>query len=129
MTANAAHPVVILPNAGPGAERGDSPASAADRADARPDRQAPTSGGDTSALALTSFMLGIASVVFGWTFVAPITGLILGSIALRRRTNDRTLALWGVWLNGIMLALTALALLAMLALIGFGLIAIPFLAV
>ncbi|QAB19103.1 hypothetical protein Leucomu_02270 [Leucobacter muris] len=77
---------------------------------------------------MTSFVLGIASVVSGWTFIAPITGLILGVLALRRNTTERTLALWGVWLNAAMLALTALAALIALALLGFGLITIPFLA-
>lgn len=85
-------------------------------------------GENARAFAITSFVLGIASVVSGWTFIAPITGLILGVLALRRNTTERTLALWGVWLNAAMLALTALAALIAIALLGFGLITIPFLA-
>lgn len=121
MTANASHPVTVLPSFSHAPEPGASSAPGDDRYRASEE-------GESSALALTSFMLGIASIVFGWTFVAPLTGIILGSIALRRRADDRKLALWGVWLNGIMLALTVLALLAVLALVGFGLLAIPFLA-
>ncbi|WP_449282642.1 DUF4190 domain-containing protein [Leucobacter sp.] len=83
---------------------------------------------DARGFAITSFVLGIASVVSGWTFIAPITGLILGIIALRRRTTERTLALWGVWLNGVMLALTVLAALVVLSLLVFGFFTIPFLA-
>ncbi len=83
---------------------------------------------DSRGFAITSFVLGIASVVSGWTFIAPITGLILGIIALRRRTAERTLALWGVWLNGVMLALTVLAAFVVLALLAFGLFTIPFMA-
>lgn len=83
---------------------------------------------DSRGFAITSFVLGIASVVSGWTFIAPITGLILGIIALRRRTTERTLALWGVWLNGVMLALTVLVALVVLSLLAFGLFTIPFIA-
>lgn len=71
-------------------------------------------------------MLGIVSVASGWLFFAPLTGLILGVVALRRGTTERTLALWGVWLNGVMLALWAIAVAALLAFIGAGLIAAPF---
>lgn len=81
---------------------------------------------DARGFAITSFVLGIASVVSGWTFVAPITGLILGVIALRRGSTERTLALWGVWLNGVMLAFTVLAALVLLALVAFGLFTVPF---
>ena len=100
--------------------------TAGDRSSAEPQTNA---GDNARAFAITSFVLGIASVVSGWTFVAPIAGLILGIIALRRNTNERTLALWGVWLNGIMLALAALAIVAFALLLGAGLIALPFFAV
>lgn len=82
---------------------------------------------NTRVFAIVSFVLGIASIVSGWTFIAPIAGLVLGILALRRGTSDRTLALWGVWLNGVMLALTSLAVLFGFALIGFGLLTAPFL--
>ena len=88
----------------------------------------PAVGDNSRAFAITSFVLGIASVVSGWTFIAPITGLILGVLALRRNTSERTLALWGVWLNAAMLALTALAVLVVVTLLGFGLLTIPFMA-
>jgi hypothetical protein len=74
-----------------------------------------------NSFAITSFVLGIASIVAGWTFIAPIVGLIFGVLALRRKTTERTLALWGVWLNVAMLALTVLAVLAMLAIFGIAL--------
>ncbi|MBP1325926.1 hypothetical protein JOF28_001158 [Leucobacter exalbidus] len=64
------------------------------------DKQAETARG----LAITSFVLGLASVVSGWTFVVPVLGLVLGLVSLRRKTTERTLALWGVWLNIAMLA-------------------------
>jgi len=74
------------------------------------------------AFAVTSFVLGIASIVSSWTFIAPIIGLILGLIALRRSTTERTLALWGVWMNGALLVLTALIAMGALAVLGIGLI-------
>lgn len=78
--------------------------------------------GRENAFAITSFVLGIASIVSGWTLIAPIVGLVFGVLALRRRTTERTLALWGVWLNVAMLALTALVVIVMLIVVGFALI-------
>lgn len=79
-------------------------------------------GSTSNSFAITSFVLGIASIVSSWTFIAPIIGLIFGILALRRGTKERTLALWGVWLNGVMLALTALIVLGFVALAGFGIL-------
>lgn len=75
---------------------------------------------------IASFVLGIVSVVAGWTFFAPVTGLVLGIIALRRGTPERTLTIWGVVLNAVMVGVFVLAamLFAMFALAG--LIALPF---
>ncbi|MGO3147765.1 MAG: DUF4190 domain-containing protein [Leucobacter sp.] len=75
-----------------------------------------------NALSVTSFVLGIASIVAGWTFVAPAVGLILGIIALRRNTQERTLALWGVWLNAAMLALSALIAVGIVTVFGLSLV-------
>lgn len=76
--------------------------------------------------AITSFVLGIASFVAGWTFIAPIIGFTLGMIALRRGTTERTFALWGVWLNGVLLALAALGILLAAILVGAGILTLPF---
>lgn len=82
----------------------------------------------TRGFAITSFVLGIASVISGWTFVVPVVGLVFGIVALRRKTTERTLALWGVWLNAGLLALSALIILAFVAVVAFGLVALPFIA-
>lgn len=79
--------------------------------------------GSENAFAITSFVLGIASIVSSWTFIAPIVGLVLGVLALRRKTTERTLALWGVWMNAAMLAVTVLAVLVVLLVLGVGAIA------
>lgn len=86
-------------------------------------------GDDTRGLAVASFVLGIVSVVAGWTFFAPVTGLVLGIVALRRRTQDRTLAIWGIVLNSVMLALTALLVLVVLVALAIGALTIPFWAI
>ncbi|SJN11116.1 hypothetical protein FM113_11000 [Leucobacter sp. 7(1)] len=80
----------------------------------------------TRIFSIVSFVLGIASVVSSWTFIAPITGLVFGILALRRGTSERTLTLWGIWLNAIMLALTAIGILIGVVFLGVGLLAAPF---
>ncbi|QIK64098.1 DUF4190 domain-containing protein [Leucobacter viscericola] len=85
---------------------------------------APTAASNRG-FAITSFVLGIASVVAGWTFVAPIIGFVLGMLALRRGTSERTLALWGVWINGVILGLAAIGILFATTLIGAGLLTLP----
>jgi hypothetical protein len=101
-------------DAAPGAATGAAPGAATEQQS------------DARTFSIASFVLGIASIVFGWTLVAPVTGLILGVIALRRGTSERALATWGVCLNGAMLALAALAIIALVILLGFGLLALPF---
>ncbi|GAA1325230.1 DUF4190 domain-containing protein [Leucobacter albus] len=83
----------------------------------------PQPGAHSYGFAIASFVIGIASIISGWTLIAPIVGLILGIIALRRYTAERTLALWGVWLNGVVLAFAALGIVALIALTSFGLFA------
>lgn len=83
----------------------------------------PQPGAHSYGFAIASFVIGIASIISGWTLIAPIVGLILGIIALRRYTAERTLALWGVWLNGVILAFAALGIVALIALTSFGLFA------
>lgn len=99
--------------AGPGAQGFEETATAASPAPAK----APLSPSTVKSFSIASFVLGIASIVSGWTLVAPIIGLVLGLKALSNNTPDRTMTLWGVWLNGIMLALTAIALVVMLVLL------------
>ncbi|GAA1576186.1 DUF4190 domain-containing protein [Leucobacter aridicollis] len=80
----------------------------------------PEPGKNSYGFAIASFVIGIASILSAWTFVAPIVGLVLGILALRRNTKERTLALWGVWLNGAMLAFAAVGLVLLIGLTSFG---------
>lgn len=99
------------------------PASNAASTGSVPFPNGPVASDHSRAFTITSFVLGIASVASGWTFFAPITGLIFGILALRRGTQDRALALWGVWLNAAMLAIWAVIALAGVAVFGFAALA------
>ncbi|MHA3722744.1 DUF4190 domain-containing protein [Leucobacter sp. HY1910] len=113
-------------------EQGTAQATAqfAQQPNAQQPNAQPTAGSSDRerGFAIASFVLGIVSVVSGWTVIAPVIGLVLGVKALRRETSERTLALWGVWLNGVMLGLAALAVLVFVLIVSAGLIALPFVA-
>ncbi len=69
---------------------------------------------DSRVLSLTSLVLGIVSIMGGYVFGAPVIGLVLGILALKREAH-RTMAIWGVVLNSIMLAGTVLTILFVVA--------------
>jgi hypothetical protein len=77
-------------------------------------------------LSITSLGFGIASIVFGWTFIAPIAGLVIGILALRREPLGRAYAIWGIVLNAVMLAGAAVIALLTIVGIGLGFAALPF---
>lgn len=77
-------------------------------------------------LSITSFALGLASIVFSWTFLAPIAGLVLGVLALGREPRGRTFAIWGIVLNTVMLAGILIGLLIAVVGFGVGLAVLPF---
>jgi len=47
-------------------------------------------------LSIASFIIAIASVFFGWTFIAPIAAFILGIVGLRREPDGRGFAWAGI---------------------------------
>lgn len=57
---------------------------------------------------LTSLILGVTSVFFGLTVIAPVAGLVFGLLGLRREPTGRTLAIWGIVLNAVMIGLVGL---------------------
>jgi hypothetical protein len=75
------------------------------------------------ALGLSSLVLGLVSIFAGWTFFAPIAGLVTGIMALSREPANRTMALWGIVLNSVMIA--GWVLIALLV-VGLGLALVPF---
>ncbi|NRG41879.1 DUF4190 domain-containing protein [Rathayibacter sp. VKM Ac-2804] len=74
---------------------------------------------------MTSLILGVTSVFFGLTVIAPVAGLVFGILGLRREPTGRTLAVWGIVLNSVMIGLVALFVVALLFL---GLL-VPFVAI
>jgi len=57
------------------------------------------------------------------TFFVPVAGLVLGIMALQREPASRTMAIWGIVLNSVMLAGTVLVGLGFAV---FGLAMLPF---
>ena len=94
---------------------------APDQAPATTTPASPVAAG--GALAMSSLVLGLVSIALGWTFLAPLAGLVLGIIALRSEPQGRTMAVWGIVLNAVMLAGVILF---GLAAVVFGLAVLPF---
>ncbi|WP_233279383.1 DUF4190 domain-containing protein [Microterricola pindariensis] len=86
-------------------------------------QQPAASATPTQWLSISSLVLGITSIFAGWTFIVPVAGLILGILALQREPAARTMAIWGVVLNSVVLAG---GLLVGLGALIFGLAALPF---
>lgn len=71
-----------------------------------------------SPLAVWSLVLGLASLGFGFTFVVPIAGLVLGVLSRRREPEGRTMALVGIVSSVVMLVGTLVALAIGVAVVG-----------
>ncbi|QSB23598.1 hypothetical protein [Curtobacterium sp. 24E2] len=67
-------------------------------------------------LGTASLVLGICSLLAGWTFIAPIVGLCLGVASRSREPLARGRAGWGIFLN--LIALAVWILLLVLAVVG-----------
>jgi hypothetical protein len=78
---------------------------------------------ETKGFSIASLVLGLSSIVAGFTFFVPAIGLVLGVLALKREPASRTMAVWGIVLNAVMLAG---ALLVAFGALVFGLALLPF---
>ena len=54
-------------------------------------------------LSISSMVIGLVSLFFGFTFVLPVVGFVLGLMGLRREPAGRGMAITGVVLNGLFL--------------------------
>jgi hypothetical protein len=54
-------------------------------------------------MSIASMVLGLVSIAFGFTFVLPVVGLVLGIIGLRREPTGRGMALTGVIVSSLIL--------------------------
>ncbi len=61
-------------------------------------------------LGTASLVLGICSLLAGWTFLAPVVGLCLGIASRSREPLARGRAGWGILLNLVALAVWVLLL-------------------
>ena len=69
------------------------------------------------------------SIVAGFSVILPLVGVVLGIMGLKREPKARGMAIAGIWINGVILTLVFIGLLiALVALIGFGALTIPFIA-
>lgn len=79
-------------------------------------------------MSVTSFVLGLVSFFFGFVFVVPIIGIIVGVIGLRREPAGRGFAIAGIWINAIVVAGWAIVAILIVGAVTVGLFSIPFLA-
>ncbi|WP_248305650.1 DUF4190 domain-containing protein [Agromyces sp. H66] len=84
---------------------------------------APALAEETRGFSISSLVLGLVSIVASLTFFVPAAGLVLGIMALKREPGSRTMAIWGIVLNAVMLGGTVLVTLGALAV---GLAFLPF---
>ncbi|MFC7581605.1 hypothetical protein ACFQ23_02325 [Schaalia naturae] len=53
----------------------------------------------STGLGTASLVIGLVSLLAGWTFIAPIIGIVLGVRSRREEPYARSIAGWGVALN------------------------------
>ncbi|QQD76118.1 hypothetical protein I8920_15205 [Curtobacterium sp. YC1] len=75
-----------------------------------------TSESPRTGLGTASLVLGICSLLAGWTFLAPVVGLCLGIASRGREPFARGRAGWGILLN--LVALAVWILFVVLAVVG-----------
>jgi hypothetical protein len=92
-------------------------------AEPNPYAATPAPAAETRGFSISSLVLGLVSIIASYTLVVPAIGLVLGIMALKREPASRTMAIWGIVLNAVMLA--GAVLVAFGALV-FGLAMLPF---
>jgi hypothetical protein len=92
-------------------------------AEPNPYAATPAPAAETRGFSISSLVLGLVSIIASYTFFVPAAGLVLGIMALKREPASRTMAIWGIVLNAVMLA--GAVLVAFGALV-FGLAMLPF---
>lgn len=69
-------------------------------------------------MSVASMVLGLVSIVFGFTFVLPLIGFVLGVVGIRREPAGHGMAVTGLVLNGIFVIGWALLILLILGVLG-----------
>ncbi len=89
---------------------------------AEPNPYTTVPAGEMRGFSIASLVLGLVSIAASATFFVPVIGLVLGIMALKREPASRTMAIWGIVLNGVMLAGAVLVAVGVLV---YGLAMIP----
>jgi hypothetical protein len=78
-------------------------------------------------LSITSFVLGLVSIFFGFLFFVPLVGLVLGILAVKKEPKARGFAIAGIWINAIMLGLVVIGVIVLVVLVAvFGVFSFPY---
>jgi hypothetical protein len=59
-------------------------------------------------------ILGLVSVLFFWTFLCPLVGLVFGIVGIRKEPAGRGFAVTGLILNGLLLLIPVAVVLSIL---------------
>ena len=57
---------------------------------------------DSKNLSIVALVLGVASVLLGYTFLVPIAAIVVGVIGYRREPAGHAFAVWGIVLGSVM---------------------------
>jgi hypothetical protein len=57
---------------------------------------------DSKSLSIVALVLGIVSVLLGFTFLVPIAAIVVGVIGYRREPAGHAFAVWGIVLGAVM---------------------------
>lgn len=55
-------------------------------------------------MSVTSLVLGLVSLFFGWLFLVPIIGLIFGILGAKKEPAGRGMAIAGIVINSVIMA-------------------------
>ncbi|MGK9147811.1 DUF4190 domain-containing protein [Plantibacter flavus] len=69
-------------------------------------------------LSIASMVIGLVSLFFGFTFVLPVIGLVLGIMGARKEPAGRAMAVTGIVLNGVFVLVWAALVLLWVFVIG-----------
>ena len=72
-------------------------------------------------LSVASMVIGLVSIFLGFTFILPLIGFVLGLVGLKKEPAGRGMAITGVVLSGLILAVWAVLIFSGIGLIGLGL--------
>jgi hypothetical protein len=80
-----------------------------------------------TALSISSFVLGLVSIFFGFLFFVPLAGLVLGILGEKKEPTVRGFAIAGIWINAVILGLIVLAVIVIVVAVAiFGAVSLPY---